>query len=116
MAKLLKKRAKASKSVDGSNTIPTGSSVESGSTKEVIAPANGNKLEGYRVVQETIPGRTESRARAERMKSRIGSYPLDPYDSVLLDKYVSWVFTIAPSLTYPFCLLSCSAIDILESF
>jgi len=36
------------------------------------------------VMQATI----ESREEARRTKSRIGSYPLDPYDSVLLDKYV----------------------------
>jgi hypothetical protein len=30
----------------------------------------------------------ESREQAKCTKSRIGSYPLDPYDSVLLDKYV----------------------------
>lgn len=28
----------------------------------------------------------EIREQARRIKSRIGSYPLDPYDSVLLDK------------------------------
>ena len=36
------------------------------------------------VMQATI----ESREQAKCTKSRIGSYPLDPYDSVLLDKYV----------------------------
>ena len=116
MAMLRKKKPKAPKSVDGSNTIPTGSSAESGSNKEAITPANGNRPLGYRVVQQTMAGRKESRERAERIKSRIGSYPLDPYDPVLLDKYVSWAFATATSFTYPFRLLSRPVIDIPESF
>jgi len=42
------------------------------------------KKKTKRAMQATI----ESREEAKGTKSRIGSYPLDPYDSVLLDKYV----------------------------
>jgi len=42
------------------------------------------KKKTKRAMQATI----ESREEAKGTKSRIGSYPPDPYDSVLLDKYV----------------------------
>lgn len=90
MGKLLKKKTKTPKSVEESNTISTGSSVESGPTKEATTPANENKPESYQVMQANM--NEESRAQAKRTKSRIGNYPLDPYDSVLLDKYVSMIF------------------------
>ncbi|KIM38315.1 hypothetical protein M413DRAFT_12796 [Hebeloma cylindrosporum] len=78
-----KKKSKVPKLIDGSSTNSSGSSVESESTKETIAPANVTKPENYQVMQATM--HEESREQAKRAKSRIGSYPLDPYDSVLLD-------------------------------
>ena len=94
MSKLLKKKTKAPKSPDGSNTIPTSSPVEPEPPKEVAAPANGNNPERYQATQAAA--REESREQAKRVKSRLGNYPLDPYDSVLLDKYVSTIF-VAPT-------------------
>ena len=43
-----------------------------------------HKEHRYNVNQATID--MESRELARKIKSRIGSYPLDPYDSILLDK------------------------------
>jgi len=85
MSKLLKKKTKAPKSVDGSNTNSSNSPVESEPTKDVVI-AIEKKPESYQATQATM--HEESREQAKRTKSRIGSYPLDPYDSVLLDKYV----------------------------
>lgn len=87
MGKLLKKKTKAPKSNDESNTVSTDSSAESEPTKEATTPVNENKPESSQVMQATA--HEESREQAKRTKSRIGSYPLDPYDSILLDKYVS---------------------------
>ena len=97
MGMLLKKKTNAPKSVDGS--MSTGSSVKSEPTKGAITPANGTKPESYRVMQTTT--HEESREQAKRTKSRIGSYPLDPYDSVLLDKYVSCVIRTSTSSLTP---------------
>ena len=85
MSKLLKKKTKAPKSVDGANTNSTNSPVESEPIKDDVI-AIEKKPESYQAAQATM--HEESREQAKRTKSRIGSYPLDPYDSVLLDKYV----------------------------
>ncbi|KIM45675.1 hypothetical protein M413DRAFT_66074 [Hebeloma cylindrosporum] len=81
MGMLLKKKTKAPKS-DGSNTIST-DSVASEPTEEATTHGNADMPKSYQVIQ--APMHDESQEQGKRMKSRIGSYPLDPYDSVLLD-------------------------------
>jgi len=51
-------------------------------------PEIGSNLSDATLAYEEsqVPIQRESRERAMKIKSRIGSYPLDPYDSVLLDK------------------------------
>jgi hypothetical protein len=49
----------------------------------------------YIVVQNQASDLEQKAERDRRIKSRIGNYPLDPYDSVLLDKYVA-SFQVAP--------------------
>ena len=112
MGMLLNKKTKGPKSVDGS--MSTGLSVKSEPTREAITPANGTKPESYRVMQATA--QEETREQVKRTKSRIGSYPLDPYDSVLLDKYVSCVIRTSTSSLTPSVFFFYSVIGILESF
>ncbi|PPQ65693.1 hypothetical protein CVT24_012110 [Panaeolus cyanescens] len=52
-------------------------------TTHVPSPTTSDHQQQYEESQVVL--QMESRERARRMKSRIGSYPLDPYDSVLLD-------------------------------
>jgi len=113
MSKLLKKKTKAPKSPDGSNTTPTGSPVEPEPAKEATVPVIRNQPESYQVTQAAV--HEERRERAKRTKSRIGSYPLDPYDSVLMDKYVFTIFLVSTPLAHA-PLLSRSVIDIRENF
>ena len=54
------------------------------STTSNGGPAPTPEIEAYREIQMSPEMRRQERVR--RIKSRIGSYPLDPYDSILLDK------------------------------
>ncbi|KDR70987.1 hypothetical protein GALMADRAFT_229935 [Galerina marginata CBS 339.88] len=85
MGILLKKKKKA-KAADPSletNPVSSGSELDGHSPVDTQPSVNGNVNQSYADSQAAL--HQESRERAERIKSRIGSYPLDPYDSVLLD-------------------------------
>ncbi|KJA13673.1 hypothetical protein HYPSUDRAFT_209347 [Hypholoma sublateritium FD-334 SS-4] len=67
----------------------SGSSKASGSSNYAASemlptPSSTPSAQDYRS-QETSFAHQQSRERATRVKSRLGEYPLDPYDSVLLD-------------------------------
>ena len=64
--------------VPGSARSGEGEEKQTGFTSKLL------KMKTKAVMHATI----ELREQAKGTKSRIGSYPLDPYDSVLLDKYV----------------------------
>ena len=55
--------------------------------KNIKAPKSVDRFRDTRSTAYQATMHQESRE-AKRTKSRIGSYPLDPYDSVSLDKYV----------------------------
>lgn len=56
-----------------------------GSTTSNGGPT-GPEFEAYKAQRLSPEARRQERV--QRIKSRIGAYPLDPYDSILLDKYV----------------------------
>lgn len=56
-------------------------------TEDMSAPGSqDSRQEEYIVVQNQASDLEQKAERDRRIKSRIGNYPLDPYDSVLLDK------------------------------
>jgi hypothetical protein len=56
-----------------------------GSTTSGGGPV-GPEFEAYKA--QRLSPEVRRQERVQRIKSRIGAYPLDPYDSILLDKYV----------------------------
>lgn len=92
---ILKRKKKKSKETVSSTSSGSKTVSESGSDlmtdKNSSPTASGSVSRGEPTSQ---PGgvRQENKDRTPNIKSRIGSYPLDPYDSVLLDKYVHIFF------------------------
>lgn len=87
-----KKNAKTEPSYDTQSiSQSSGSSDASGSnyaaSEMLPTPSSTPSAQDYQS-QETSFAHQQSRERATRVKSRLGEYPLDPYDSVLLDKCV----------------------------
>ncbi|KAF9038154.1 hypothetical protein BJ165DRAFT_1532038 [Panaeolus papilionaceus] len=89
---LLKRKSKppiastSSSITPGPSDAPSSSlstSSEDDPSAHVPSPTDSNHQQQYQEAQAAM--HMESRQRACRMKSRIGSYPLDPYDPVLLD-------------------------------
>ncbi|KAF9482643.1 hypothetical protein BDN70DRAFT_892417 [Pholiota conissans] len=71
----------------GSGTVSQLSSSETDSSSERRSVATVDAATQQHCEEQYSPNfaQQESMSRAQRAKSRIGSYPLDPYDSVLLD-------------------------------
>ncbi|PPQ92318.1 hypothetical protein CVT25_008524 [Psilocybe cyanescens] len=84
LMKKKKKKPKGPESSIGTSTISSGSEfdVESFQSPPSSAYSMHQDLPSQEV-QDNI--HRENRERANKIKSRIGQYPLDPYDSVLLD-------------------------------
>ncbi|KAJ3483968.1 hypothetical protein NLJ89_g12019 [Agrocybe chaxingu] len=88
MGILLKKKKKQLKEIDPSTPsadsgFSSGDNDSSSHSGTGSIPDAGEGGARYEENQEAL--HAQSRERARRIKSRIGSYPLDPYDSVLLD-------------------------------
>ncbi|KAF8963398.1 hypothetical protein BDZ97DRAFT_1919832 [Flammula alnicola] len=81
---LKKKKAKAPELFNGSSTVSSGFEIGN-SSRDAQSPNNADGNLRYEEAHATNPVHSESRERAKRIRSRIGNYPLDPYDSVLLD-------------------------------
>ena len=87
-----KKNVKAETTYDTQSISQSSGSSDASSSRYTASemlptPSSTPSAQDYES-QETSFAHQQSRERANRVKSRLGEYPLDHYDSVLLDKYV----------------------------
>ncbi len=87
-----KKNAKVETAYDTQSISQSSGSSDASSSRYAASemlptPSSTPSAQDYES-RETSFAHQQSRERANRVKSRLGEYPLDHYDSVLLDKYV----------------------------